>query len=126
MSIYCIKIKYTKEAIKGMMEEGVDRADAMRSLSEALGGKLLAFYGMVGQHYHVMAIIEVLEYANLSAGIVTAMMADTLADYKVIPLYKSSDITKVSSMYKEVMASYKKPGSEVGMIIFYIVKIERS
>ena len=89
MAIYCIKIKYTKEAIKGMMEEGVERADAMRSLSEALGGKLLAFYGMVGQHYHVMAITEVPEYANLSAGIVTALMADTLADYKVIPLLKA-------------------------------------
>ena len=111
MAIYCIKIKYTKEAIKGMMEEGVDRADAMRSLSEALGGKLLACYGMVGQYYHVMAITDVPEYANLSAGIVTAMMADTLADYKVIPLYESSDIIKVSSLYKEVMASYKKPGS---------------
>ena len=54
MSIYCIKIKYTKEAIRGMMEEGVDRADAMRNLTEALGGKLLSFYGMVGQHYHLM------------------------------------------------------------------------
>ena len=45
MAIYCIKIKYTKEAIKGMMEEGVDRADAMRNLSEALGGKLLGAGG---------------------------------------------------------------------------------
>ena len=110
MSIYCIKIKYTKEAIKGMMNEGVDRANAMRDLSEALGGKLLAFYGMVGQHYHVMAITEVPEYANLSAGIVTALMADTMEDYKVIPLYESSDITKVSAMYKKVMNNYKKPG----------------
>ena len=42
MAIYCIKIKYTKEAIKGMMEEGIDRANAMRSLTEALGGQLLA------------------------------------------------------------------------------------
>ena len=41
------------------MEEGVDRADAMRNLTEALGGKLLSFYGMVGQYYHVMAISEV-------------------------------------------------------------------
>ena len=111
MSIYCIQIKYTKNAIKGMMDDGVDRADAMRSLSEALGGKLLAFYGMVGQHYHVMAITEVPEYANLSAGIVTALMADTMEDYKVIPLYESSDIAKVSAMYKEVMNKYKKPGS---------------
>ena len=58
-----------------------------------------------------MAISEVPEYANLSAGIVTAMMANTLEDYKVIPLYKSSDITKVSSMYKDVMSNYKKPGN---------------
>ena len=93
------------------MNDGVDRADAMRSLSEALGGKLLSFYGMVGQHYHVMAITEVPEYANLSAGIVTALMADTMEDYKVIPLYESSDIAKVSAMYKEVMNKYKKPGS---------------
>ena len=85
------------------MEEGVDRADAMRNLTEALGGKLLSFYGMVGQHYHAMAISEVPEYANLSASIVTAMMANTLEDYKVIPLYESSDITKVSSMYKECL-----------------------
>ena len=42
MAIYCRKIKYTNEAIKGMMDEGVHRADAMRSLTEALGGKLLA------------------------------------------------------------------------------------
>ena len=111
MATYCIKIKYTKEAIKAMMETGQDRAIAMKSLSEALGGKLLAFYGMVGQHYHVMAITEVPEYANLSAGIVTALMAGTMEDYKVIPLYESSDIAKVSAMYKEVMNKYKKPRS---------------
>ena len=43
MSIYCIKIKYTKEAIRGMMNVGVDRVDAMRNLTEALGDKLLSF-----------------------------------------------------------------------------------
>ena len=64
MSLYCVKIKYSLEAIKGMMEDGLDRAVAMRNLTEKLGGKLIAFYGMVGQHYHVMAISEVPEYAN--------------------------------------------------------------
>ena len=53
---------------------------------------------------------EVPEYANLSAGIANAMMANTLEDYKVIPLYESSDITKVLAMYKGVISSYKKPG----------------
>ena len=111
MNIYCIKIKYTKEAIRGMMEEGVDRANAMRNLTEALGGKLLSFYGMVGQEHHAMGITEVPEYANLSAGIVTALTSGTIVDYKIIPLYASSDIVKVSNLYKEVSPSYKKPGS---------------
>ena len=43
MAIYCIKIKYTSEAIKGMMEVGAHRADAIRSLTEVLGVKLSAF-----------------------------------------------------------------------------------
>ena len=84
MNIYCIKIKYTKEAIKGMMEEGVDRAHAMRNLTEALGGKLLSFYGMVGQHYHAMAILEVPEYANLSAGIVRRTLDIRVSARKLI------------------------------------------
>ena len=42
-----------------------------------------------------MVISKVPEYANLSAGIVTVMVANTLEDYKVISLYESSDITKV-------------------------------
>ena len=66
---------------------------------------------MVGQHNHVMVISEVPEYSNLCSRIVTAMMANTLEDYKVIPLYVSSDITKVPSMYKGVMSGYKKTGN---------------
>lgn len=111
MGIYCIKIKYTKEAIIGMMEDGEDRANAMRSLTEELGGKLISFYGMVGQDFHVMGIVEMPEYANLSAGIVTGLMAGTIDDYKVIPLYKSSDVTKISTLHKKALTQYKKPGN---------------
>ena len=37
MAMYCVKIKYSLDAIKGMMEDGIDRAEAMRNLSEKLG-----------------------------------------------------------------------------------------
>ncbi len=111
MTLYCVKIKYSLDAIKGMMEDGVDRAVVMRGLTEKLGGNLISFYGMIGQEYHAMGIIEVPEYANLSAGIVTALMSETIVDYKVIPLYQSSDIAKVSELYKNAAPSYQKPGS---------------
>ena len=111
MLLYCIKIKYSLDAIKGMMEDGIDRAIVMSSLTEKLGGKLLNFYGMVGQEYHAMGIVEVPEYANLSAGIVTALTSGTIIYYKVIPLYQSSDIKKVSQLFKETSLTYQKPGA---------------
>ena len=37
------KDKYSLDAIKGMMNDGIDRQDAMRKLTEALGGRLVAF-----------------------------------------------------------------------------------
>tara|TARA_B100001741_G_C16014880_1_gene352805 strand:- start:115 stop:450 length:336 start_codon:yes stop_codon:yes gene_type:complete len=111
MSLYCVKIKYSLDAIKGMMEDGVDRAAAMRDLTEKLGGKLISFYGMIGQEYHALGITEVPEYANLSAGIVTALMSGTIIDYKVIPLYQSSDVEKVSELYKSASPSYQIPGA---------------
>ena len=89
----------------------IDRAEAMRALSEKLGGKLISFYGMVGQEYHAMGITEVPEYANLSAGIVTALTSGTIVDYKVIPLYHSSDVAKISELFKMASPSYQKPGT---------------
>jgi uncharacterized protein with GYD domain len=111
MSLYCVKIKYSLDAISGMMSDGIDRAEAMRELTEKLGGKLICFYGMIGQKYHAIGITEVPEYANLSAGIVTALTTGTIIDYKVIPLYESSDVIKVSKLFKEASPTYKKPGS---------------
>ena len=111
MSLYCVKIKYSLDAISGMMSDGIDRAEAMRDLTEKLGGKLICFYGMIGQKYHAIGITEVPEYANLSAGIVTALTTGTIIDYKVIPLYESSDVIKVSKLFKEASPIYKKPGS---------------
>ena len=43
----------------------------------------------------------------MSNDIVIAMITNTLEVYDIRPLYESSDITKVSAMYKEIMYSYK-------------------
>ena len=34
-----------------------------------------------------------------------------MIDYKVIPLYQSSDVKKISELFKKVSPSYQKPGS---------------
>ena len=53
-----MQIKYTLDAIKDIAESGSNREDAVRPLIEKCGGKLISFYGLVGQDHHIVLITE--------------------------------------------------------------------
>ena len=57
MALYMMQIKYTREAIKDIAESGSNREDAVRPLIEKCGGKLIHFYGLVGQEYNIVLIV---------------------------------------------------------------------
>ena len=56
MALYMMQIKYTREAIKDIAETGSNREDAVRPLIEKCGGKLINFYGLVGQELSLIHI----------------------------------------------------------------------
>ena len=56
MALYMMQIKYTLDAIKDIAESGSNREDAVRPLIEKCGGKLISFYGLVGQDHHIVLI----------------------------------------------------------------------
>ena len=58
MALYMTKIKYTGDAIKDIAESGSDREGVVRALIEKCGGKLINFYGMLGQDHHIILITE--------------------------------------------------------------------
>ena len=76
----------------------------------AAGGKLLGFYGMFGQEYHVALIVDMPGNAEYIGTVATAMMAGTFT-YKTIPLYTSADLAKASAVSKKVRSVYRPPAA---------------
>lgn len=69
MAMYMLMAKYSTTALKAIMESESDREAAARQAVEAAGGKLHGFYGMFGQEYGLVMIIEVPGHAEYIGGI---------------------------------------------------------
>ena len=50
MPIFITQGRYSRDAIKGMIANPEDRAEAASKLFEAAGGKLLAYYVTLGEY----------------------------------------------------------------------------
>jgi uncharacterized protein with GYD domain len=112
MALFMLMGKYSPEALRNIIESGSDREAATRKAVEAAGGKMLGFYGMFGQEYHIAVIMEAAGNAEYIGGIAPAIMSGTLSAWKTIPLYTAQDMVKASKVAKKVAAAYKAPGKK--------------
>ena len=106
MALYMVMGRYSPDAMKAIMESGSDRETAARTAVEAAGGKLLSFYGMIGQEYQVAITFEVPGTAEYIGAIAPAILGGVLESWKTIPLYESSELTKGAEIAKKVSQSY--------------------
>lgn len=111
MPMFMLMGRYSPEAVKAMMDSGADRESAAREAVTAAGGKLVGFYGMFGQDYHVALILDMPGNAEYIGTLATAMMAGTFSTYKTIPLYTSADLAKASAVSKKVRSVYRPPAA---------------
>ena len=109
MAQFMLMGKYSPESIKAILETGSDREAIARKATEAAGGKLLAFYGMLGQDYDVAIIFEADGTAEYLGAIGQALMAGTFSAFKSIPLFTAADLVKASKIAKKVGAAYSPP-----------------
>ena len=49
MALYMLQAKYTPEAMRNIAESGSNREEEGRAVVEQYGGKLIGFYGMMGE-----------------------------------------------------------------------------
>jgi uncharacterized protein with GYD domain len=110
MAMYMLMVKYSAAALKGIIETGSDREAAARGAVEAAGGKLHGFYGMLGQEYGLVMIVEAPGHAEYIGALVPAISSGTFESWKTIPLYTQSDMTKALAIAKKVHDVYKPPG----------------
>jgi len=106
MALYMVMGRYSEEAIEAMVENGSDREAAARIAVEAAGGKLLSFYGLIGQDYQVAITFEVPGTAELLGALMPAITSGVLEDWKTIPLCTASELAKGAALARKVSESY--------------------
>jgi uncharacterized protein with GYD domain len=110
MALYMLMAKYSTASLKGIMETGSDREAAAREAVEAVGGKLIGFYGMLGQEYGMALIIDVPGHAEYLAAVGPAIAAGVFESYKSVPLYTAADVTRAVPLARKVASVYRPPG----------------
>ena len=109
MALYMLMAKYTPEAIKTIVEGDTDRAAASQAVCEAAGGKMLGFYGLIGQEYHVAIIAEMPGVSEYMGTLLTATMGGAIEDFKTIPMYSVEEHFNARDIYQKIKASYAPP-----------------
>jgi uncharacterized protein with GYD domain len=107
--MYMLMAKYSGAALKAVIDSGENREVVARQTVEAAGGKLHGFYGMFGQEYGMMMIIEAPGHAEYIGGIIPAISAGTFESFKTVPLYTAADIMKAIPISRKVAEVYKPP-----------------
>jgi len=111
MALYMLMAKYSAAALKGIMESGSDREVVARQAVETAGGKLLGFYGMLGQEYQLAMILEMPGHAEYLGAVGPAIASGVFEIYKTIPLYSPGDVLRALPIAKKVAAVYRPPGA---------------
>lgn len=109
MALYMFMLRYTPAAISSIVEGDTDREAVARKVCEAAGGKLIGFYGLLGQEYHVAMITEMPSVSEYVGTVLVATMGGAIESFKTVPMYSSDEMHKARDVYKNVKGSYEPP-----------------
>ena len=112
MAVYMMQIKYTLDAIKDIAESGSNREEAVRTLIEKCGGKLINFYGLVGQDHHIMLITEFEKLPDYLGMALSGIVGGAIADWKTVQLYSAADMMAAGKTYRAAKDSYAPPPNQ--------------
>ena len=79
MAIFISLVKFTREGVMTLKEEGIKRSDKVRKTIESLGGKLLDAYYCLGP-YDVVAIHE---FPDTQAAMKAAVLNSSLGSMQI-------------------------------------------
>jgi uncharacterized protein with GYD domain len=110
MPIFITQGRYSRDAIKGMIANPEDRAEAARKLFEAAGGKLLAYYVTLGE-YDWMTIGEFPDHQSASASVLAAAASGGVTDVKTTTAMTTADAKQVFAAAGKAASAYRGPGA---------------
>lgn len=101
MPLYCLQGAYTKDSLKAIIENKQNREDAARTITESAGGNLLGFYGVQGESYHFMAVVNMPSLQAYMSIFMKMLQSGAFEDLKTINLYTSEDVIAAATLLEK-------------------------
>lgn len=79
MPIFVSLVKFTREGIMSLKDEGIARSDKIQKTVEALGGRLIDAYYCLGPY----DVVAVLEFPTTKAAVKASVLNSSLGTYQV-------------------------------------------
>jgi uncharacterized protein with GYD domain len=108
MALYMFQASYTSDNWAGQIQHPQNRAEQVRSMIEANGGKLLGFYYAFGE-YDVVVIIEAPDNVSYSALALAVAGSGAMKAGKTTPLMSVEE--GLEAMRRAGGTGYRPPGS---------------
>ncbi|ANT61856.1 MULTISPECIES: GYD domain-containing protein [Roseobacteraceae] len=100
---------YTAAALKGMIAEPSDRAEGARSVVEATGGKMLAYYATTGAT-DWMVIVDVSDVHDLLASLMGVGASGMVSNIQTVRAFSAEELMDMQKKAGKAAQSYKSPG----------------
>jgi len=101
---------YTQSAIQGMIKNPVDRGEAMGSMIEQAGGKLVALYMTTGENDFCLISEAPDGEVAVALGMVAAA-SGSISNLQTVRAWTSSDFKGVTEKAAALAGSYIPPGN---------------
>lgn len=109
--LFCITGDYTPQALRQMAENpGASRQAAVEKALNAAGGKLVGFYGTIGNGPGVLTIFEAGDPEVAAAMAGTVVAAEAIQNTRVIRLFTNDEMNSVRQKRVKLGTAYKAPG----------------
>jgi uncharacterized protein with GYD domain len=109
MATFIITGNYTGQAVKGMISNPSDRAEAVRPMVEATGGKMTSYYATTGETDFMM-IVESADGADIIPALMVAGASGTVSNLKTVRAYSSADFMAAQKKAGALAAKFKPAG----------------
>ena len=108
---FCITAQYTPQALNSMLDDPTtNRAEAIKKLLDAAGGKLVSMYNFPAEGPGVMVIFDVPD-PDMAASIGgVAVAGGAVQNLKLTRLFTQDEIKNVQQKARKLRSAYKAPG----------------
>jgi uncharacterized protein with GYD domain len=108
---FCITAQYTPQAINSMLDDpSTNRAEAIKKMLDAAGGKLVSMYNYPAEGPGVMVIFDVPD-PDMAASIAgVAVAGGAVQNLKLTRLLTQDEVKNVQQKARQIRSAYKAPG----------------